>query len=273
MKVKQETASLPLVASLVFLFLPIIRSLALEEINKAKGHESINHNVHKLSNKMIFDIALHGLLLWTSMGFLTPIGILIIRISNKEDSRRKFKILFYFHTILQILSVLLATAGAVMSIKSFENTFHNSHQRLGLALYGAIWVQAIVGFLRPKRGAKGRGKWYFVHWMLGTFISLMGTINIYTGLQAYHERTLKSVTLWTILFTAEVSFMAFFYLFQDKWEYIQKQGVTIGNNETTAPANQAIPPLQLDNKNELVPIPCTKRNALKNYFLNDDPSP
>ncbi|KAK6917202.1 Cytochrome b561/ferric reductase transmembrane [Dillenia turbinata] len=273
MEIKQETASLPLVASLVFLFLPFTRSLALEEINQAKGHKSVNHNIHKLSSKMSFDITLHGLLLWASMGFLTPIGILIIRISNKGYSRRKFKILFYFHIILQILSVLLATAGAVMSIKSFENTFHNSHQRLGLALYGAIWVQAFIGFFRPKRGVKGRGKWYFIHWMLGTFVSLIGTINIYTGLQAYHERTLKSVTLWNILYTAEVSFMAFLYLFQDKWEYMQKQRVIIGNNEMITPANQPNPPLQLDTKNELVPIPCTKRNALKNHFLNDDPSP
>lgn len=50
-----------------------------------------------------------------------------------------------------MLSVLLATAGAVMSIKNFENSFNNNHQRIGLALYIAIWVQAIMGFLRPHK--------------------------------------------------------------------------------------------------------------------------
>lgn len=38
-----------------------------------------------------------------------------------------------------------------MSIKNFENSFNNNHQRLGLALYGGMWVQGIIGFLRPPR--------------------------------------------------------------------------------------------------------------------------
>jgi hypothetical protein len=38
-----------------------------------------------------------------------------------------------------------------MSIKKFENSFDNSHQRLGLALYVIIWVQVLIGFIRPKR--------------------------------------------------------------------------------------------------------------------------
>jgi hypothetical protein len=51
----------------------------------------------------------------------------------------------------QTLMVLLATAGAVMSIKNFNNSFNNYHQRIGVALYAIIWLQALVGFVRPKR--------------------------------------------------------------------------------------------------------------------------
>lgn len=50
-----------------------------------------------------------------------------------------------------MLSVLLATVGAAMSLKKFENSFDNSHQKLGLALYGAILVQGLIGFFRPHR--------------------------------------------------------------------------------------------------------------------------
>jgi hypothetical protein len=51
----------------------------------------------------------------------------------------------------QMVAVLLATAGAIMSIKNFNNLFNNNHQRLGVALYGVIWLQVLVGIFRPQR--------------------------------------------------------------------------------------------------------------------------
>ncbi|XP_059669607.1 cytochrome b561 domain-containing protein At4g18260-like [Cornus florida] len=209
--------------SLVILILvPFVSSS--QEHTKTKSTHSINkHHTLELSPKLLFEITLHGFLLWASMGFLMPVGILIIRMSNREECGRRLKIMFY------ILSVLLVTAGAIMSIKNFENTFNNNHQRIGLALYGVIWLQAFIGFLRPQRGSKGRSVWFFMHWTVGITVSLLGIINIYTGLQAYHKKTLRSVRLWTMIFTAEIAFIAFFYLFQDKWDYIQKQGVILGN--------------------------------------------
>ncbi|XP_050234032.1 cytochrome b561 domain-containing protein At4g18260 [Mercurialis annua] len=229
----------------------------------------LSHEValdHKSSPKLKSDVALHGILLWLSMGFLAPLGILIIRMSHREEGGKK-KVFFYLHLVLQVLSVLLATAGAIMSIKSFENAFDNNHQRIGLALYGAIWVQAIIGFLRPLKGSKRRGTWYFLHWLLGTIISLIGIINIYTGLNAYHNKLSAKTRIWTILFTAQISFMSFFYLFQDKWVYLQKQGVILGDIDEPnpmLPANQVNP--QSDAQKVLVLEACSKRNALKNLF-------
>ncbi|KAK8606613.1 hypothetical protein V6N13_052380 [Hibiscus sabdariffa] len=141
--------------------------------------------------------------------------------------------------IHKILSLLLATVGAVMSVKNFNNSFNNHHQRLGLALYGIIWLQALTGVLRPWRGSKGRSGWFSAHWLLGTAVSILGIINIYTGLVAYHEKTSRSIKLWTILLTAETSLIAFIYLFQDKWLYIQKQGVILGD-ESVTPEQQHI---------------------------------
>jgi hypothetical protein len=51
----------------------------------------------------------------------------------------------------QIVAVVLATAGAALSIRNFENAFDNTHQRIGLALYGFVWLQPLIGFLRPDR--------------------------------------------------------------------------------------------------------------------------
>ncbi|KAJ9690962.1 hypothetical protein PVL29_013226 [Vitis rotundifolia] len=235
--------------------------------HESKGHKRINNNVHKLSPQMTFDITLHGVLLWASTGFLMPIGVLTIRMCNREECGRKVKVIFYVHVTLQVLSVLLATAGAVLSVKNFENSFNNYHQRIGLALYGAIWVQALIGFCRPGRGSKGRSVWYFVHWILGTTVSVVGMINIYTGLEAYQKKTSRSITLWTVLFTAEVCLMAFFYLFQDKWEYMQKQGVIMGN-EAVTPSDQVIPTQSENSLKEILTEPCRKKNALVNQFMN-----
>ncbi|KAK8476637.1 hypothetical protein V6N13_131670 [Hibiscus sabdariffa] len=143
------------------------------------------------------------------------------------------------HNIQKMLSVLLATAGAVMSIKNFNNAFDNHHQRLGVALYGIIWLQALTGVLRPWRGCKGRSGWFFAHWLLGTAVCILGVISIYTGLGAYHEKTSRSTKLWAIAFTAEISVMVFIYLFQDKWVHIQKQGVIL-SHEPVRPTEEHI---------------------------------
>ncbi|KAK8524609.1 hypothetical protein V6N13_015625 [Hibiscus sabdariffa] len=224
---------------------------------------------------MISCIFVHGLLLWASMGFLMPVGILTIRMANKEEDGKRVKFLFYLHAILQILAVLLATVGAVLSIRNFENSFSNHHQRLGLALYVAISMQAIIGFFRPRRG-KRRSTWYLTHWILGTTTSVVGIINIYTGLKAYHKKTSRSTAIWTIIFTVQISLIACFYLFQDKWEYIQKQGLILGNNYNNSPHHPTPPSNQvqenaitvMDNQSNKVvlPQPCAKPNALGNLF-------
>ncbi|KAL7616529.1 hypothetical protein Lser_V15G03573 [Lactuca serriola] len=222
---------------------------------------------HKMSPRLIFEIKIHGILLWASMGFLMPLGVLIVRMFNKEDcSPRKLKAVIYIHVILQILAVLLAFAGAIMSITSFENSFNNNHQRIGLALYAAIVVQTLAGFRRPKRGTKGRTLWYVFHWILGTTISLVGIVNTYTGLKAYHKRTSMNARVWSILFTVEVSFMAFFYLFQEKWGYMQKQGVKSGDEPVIV-----IPSHQVENQKEVLPPqPSRKSNSLGNYFAKNN---
>ncbi|EXC35453.1 hypothetical protein L484_026760 [Morus notabilis] len=215
------------------LLLLLVNSLSQEQyVLESVGsttYTSNNENTQKLSEKLLFEITTHGFLLWASMGFLMPIGILTMRMLHREECGRRLRILFQIHAVSQIVAVLLATAGAVMSFKNFNNTFNNNHQRIGVALYGIIWLQALLGFLRPNRGSNGRSIWFFVHWMLGTAVSLMGVFSIYSGLQAYHDKTSRSIRIWISLFTAEMCFICFFYLFQDKWIYIQKQGVNLGN--------------------------------------------
>ncbi|KAK2441471.1 cytochrome b561 domain-containing protein [Trifolium repens] len=211
-------------ACLVLFLFPLLSSSQENSTNK--------DNHIKMSSRLQFEITLHGFLLWASMGFLMPIGILAIRLSNREENPRWLRILFYVHTIFQMVAVLLATAGAIMSIKNFNNLFNNNHQRLGVALYGVIWLQVLVGIFRPQRGSKRRSVWFFAHWILGTAVTFLGVLNVYIGLAAYHEKTSKGITTWNILFTIQISLIVFFYLFQEKWVYIQKQRVILSNEES-----------------------------------------
>ncbi|KAG4139400.1 hypothetical protein ERO13_D07G190000v2 [Gossypium hirsutum] len=213
--------------------LPLVSSSSQQHVKSIDSIADKKDGIHKVSHKLMFEIRLHGFLLWASIGFLMPVGILAIRMSNRQECGTRLKILFYVHVVSQILSLLISTAGAVMSVKNFNNSFNNHHQRLGLALYGIIWLQALTGVLRPCRGSKGRSGWFFAHWLLGTAISILGIINIYTGLRAYHEKTSRSIKPWTIVLTAEISLIAFVYLFQDKWLYIQKQGLILGDESVT----------------------------------------
>ena len=105
----------------------------------------------QLTPKLSLQLKLHAFLLWSSVGFLMPVGVLLIRVSSNVKSAKTVRFLFYCHVASQIAAVVLATAGAVLSVSNFENTFNNTHQRIGLALYGLIWLQPLIGFLRPDR--------------------------------------------------------------------------------------------------------------------------
>ncbi|CAL9225908.1 unnamed protein product [Arabidopsis halleri] len=229
----------------------------------------------KLSPQMINSIKLHGILLWLSMGFLMPVGILFIRMANKaHENVIKVKVFFYLHVIFQqILAVILATIGAIMSLRTLENSFDNNHQRLGLALYAAMWLQFLTGIFKPSRGSKRRLRWFLLHWILGTIVSIVGIINIYTGIRAYQKKTTSSrdSNLWTILFTIQVTCLVFFYLYQDKWEHFQKQRVVLDdsgqqNNNTNVSNNQSIQVVTRNDHEQkvMVPQPCRKSNALVN---------
>uniref|UniRef100_A0A0A8YSL0 Cytochrome b561 domain-containing protein n=1 Tax=Arundo donax TaxID=35708 RepID=A0A0A8YSL0_ARUDO len=196
-------------------------SSSMENINQS--HNKTGHLL-EMTPRVSFQLKLHALFHWSSFGFLMPVGIILVRMSSKSQNGRCVRVLFYCHVISQVVAVLLATGGAVLSLMNFENSFSNSHQRVGLALYGFMWLQPIIGFFRPERGVKLRSLWYFFHWILGISVCATGITNIYIGLRTYHERTTKSVRLCTGLLTVEICFLAFFYLMIDRWSYMMKQG-------------------------------------------------
>lgn len=57
----------------------------------------------QVNSQKTFDIVVHGILLWASMGFLMPVGILTMRMSSTTNSHHsRHKILFNLHAIFQV---------------------------------------------------------------------------------------------------------------------------------------------------------------------------
>ncbi|XP_028751957.1 cytochrome b561 domain-containing protein At2g30890-like [Neltuma alba] len=240
-------------ASLASLILPFVSSS--QEHEQTKSYSRNKDDSFKMSSRLLYEIKVHGFLLWASMGFLMPVGIIAIRLATRERNQRRRKIIFYGHAVLQHVAVIVATAGAIMSIKNFNNLFNNTHQRIGVALYGIIWLQLLLGIFRPQRGSKRRSAWYLSHWIAGTAVSFLGVLSVYLGLQAYEEKTSKSVTVWKILFTAQICLIVVLYLFQDKWVYLHNQGQVLDSElqNSTAPE---ICPDENQQKKELKPESC-----------------
>ncbi|KAK4275584.1 hypothetical protein QN277_018640 [Acacia crassicarpa] len=244
---------------LVFLFhASLLASQIFPFVSSSQESQQIkDNNSLKMNPRLLYEIKVHGFLLWASMGFLMPVGIIAIRLSIREKDQRRQKNIFYVHAVLQLVAVLVATAGAIMSIKSFNNLFNNTHQKLGVALYGIIWLQLFLGIFRPQRGSKRRSIWYFSHWIAGTTVSFLGVLSVYLGLEAYEEKTSKSVTVWKILFTAQMCLIVLLYLFQDKWLYLHNRGPLVLDTELQNSMAQAeICSDENKQKKELKPESC-----------------
>ncbi|KAL3624098.1 hypothetical protein CASFOL_032914 [Castilleja foliolosa] len=55
-----------------------------------------------MNPKVLYEIKVHGFLLWASVGLLMPVSILIKRMSNREQSGTRLRIIFYVHAITQV---------------------------------------------------------------------------------------------------------------------------------------------------------------------------
>lgn len=170
----------------------------------------------------------HGFLMWASMGFCMPVGILIVRMTKsamkRGDSSRRIRILVYSHTGIQSIGVILSVAGGAVALANFGKEFRYTHERLGLSLFILAWTMPILGALRPNRGHPFRQFWYALHWLIGTATVILGFINIYIGLHVYELISSSSLRTWNILFSIQLSVMGLIYLAQDRWEYLQDQG-------------------------------------------------
>ncbi|XBJ20526.1 hypothetical protein VPH35_011340 [Triticum aestivum] len=139
----------------------------------------------ELTPKLSLQLKLHTFLLWSSVGFLMPAGVLLIR-----------------------------SVAAALSITNFENTFNNTHQQIGLALYG------LSGSSRSSDSLDLTGA-------CGSWCT--GCRGWRCGIHKYRERTSRSIGLWTSLLATKVSAVALVNLLQGRWNHVMPQEVAAGD--------------------------------------------
>uniref|UniRef100_A0A6N2KLW3 Cytochrome b561 domain-containing protein n=1 Tax=Salix viminalis TaxID=40686 RepID=A0A6N2KLW3_SALVM len=101
MQLLQKLVSFIICANLVILLLLPLVSSSQEHLKTTGNLTSSKNIIPKSSPKLLFEITFHGFLLWVSMGFLMPVGLIAIRMSHREACGRRLKILFYVHSISQ----------------------------------------------------------------------------------------------------------------------------------------------------------------------------
>jgi hypothetical protein len=92
--------------------------------------------------------------MWLSMGLLMPVGIILVRFSlqaRQKGDLSTVRTLVYAHIFIQAVAVLAVICSAVVAILKFDNDFHYTHERLGVALWILVLLAPLVGLVRPNQ--------------------------------------------------------------------------------------------------------------------------
>ncbi|GAQ79917.1 hypothetical protein KFL_000410160 [Klebsormidium nitens] len=159
----------------------------------------------------------HGWMMWVAFGVLFPLGIMTARYGKRWDPYW-----FWAHVGIQILAVCVATAAGGIALARFKSG-PLLHKNVGLSVLILIWIQPVLGLLRPHKGTLLRLPWFFLHWLLGTTAVVLAWINIFWGLDRYRFRFGNTLRVWYVLWAIILSFWAFLYLFLATWPEFKAQ--------------------------------------------------
>jgi len=154
----------------------------------------------------------HGWLMTVAWGILLPAGALLASATRGGDAAL-ITVPHWplIHMAIQCSGVVLMTAGFAMSYVATEDAksehFKDTHQKVGLFLFIAGWVQVLFGVVRPKNDPAEESLlhklWSWKHRLLGMGSLGLAIWNIYTGMdkpQVNVEDALKATfTAWCAL--------------------------------------------------------------------------
>lgn len=136
----------------------------------------------------------HAILMITGWGVLLPLGVAM------ANTLRTFgPVWYHLHRIIQVIGLVLATAGFIIAMMQFEaltpetNNVHKFHRGLGIAVMVFGWFQPLNAVIRPHAPEKGESKpplrlgWEILHKGLGYLTIVGAVIVIFLGLKIGEE--------------------------------------------------------------------------------------
>ncbi|GLC44511.1 hypothetical protein PLESTF_000552500 [Pleodorina starrii] len=159
---------------------------------------------------------LHGALQFTGWIVLVPLGILAARHRWFFAPAGVVGLWFQVHRAVQLLAVVLITAGFVLPWTSFDSydeeqiigseheasmgsdMLVETHERLAIALMTALGLHIFVAVLRPKPDAPRRGLWNLVHWWTGRGLAALAGVNVAIGIALWRRASGGSGAEWII---------------------------------------------------------------------------
>lgn len=122
----------------------------------------------------------HGILMIASWGILLPVGTAVAKLG------RAWKGWFNLHMHLQVLGVLVASAGIVIGFLMVETQWRNPvHANLGVVILVLGALQLLAAFLRPHPNESGRNLWLASHVVIAAAGLIIAIYNIFEGLKLY----------------------------------------------------------------------------------------
>lgn len=128
----------------------------------------------------------HGVCMALAFAFCFPLGAMVPRFSPLSTARAVAT-----HRAVQLTGALLATAGfgvAVAMTTEYVAHFSTTHARVGLALFVIMWLQVLLGLLRPHKpeapelASTPRRVWQAAHVTLGLTTIGLATWQPFTGI-------------------------------------------------------------------------------------------
>lgn len=130
----------------------------------------------------------HGILMAVAWICMLPLGGAAGKLIRKlRISPCICRILFYTHATLQVLGLIIATAGFAIAVGKFDAGISDvpyGHGSIGVLVMALTFFQPMNALVRPDAAILNtrRRVWEFVHAGMGKSALLLGAFNVFTGI-------------------------------------------------------------------------------------------
>lgn len=182
----------------------------------------------------------HVFFMYAAFAALLPAAVFIARFGQTPRMTPRW---FHLHLTFTILGVVCATVGFVLAVSKL-GSMGTSHARIGILLIVLVWAQGPLGAVRPHKAARTRPYWYYLHWLIGTAVIVLGFVESWLGISLYKTFVLGGgYTAWRASLGVEAGVLLALYGALELLRRRQKGAVTAATT----------PPLTPDSTNDGAP--------------------